>query len=501
MNPAAPVATFDELRREAAYSLCPANKTIFAQYFTPEPIARFMASLFQSWDMEKFRLLDPGAGSGALAAAFAEHWLEMAHPESSLTIRSYEIDSTVEQFLCRTLENLKTRADGIGRKLDWTIHIEDFIQSAALGLSYNTFEQPTHIILNPPYKKLANTSKHRRLLSRVGIETVNLYAAFAALSIELLAPNGEMVAILPRSFCNGPYFKPFRRWILSRAALEHIHLFGSRSRNFTGEKVLQENIICRFRKSTSQEEVTISTCEDGRFHDLLAVSLPFARIVKPTDQDQIIHIPNGSANVDLEQPLFTPHNLRSLGITVSTGPVVDFRLKAYLADHPGQHTVPLLYPTHFREAVPRWPQSGKKPNAIRFCPETLKWLYPNGWYTIVRRFSSKEEKRRIVARVVDPSRFPASHLGFENHLNVFHANKQGLSPEMARGLAVFLNSSLVDTFFRQFSGHTQVNASDLRMLPYPCTDALLRLGAWAMIETQPTQERIDEQVQHECRRP
>lgn len=501
MNPVASVATFDELRREAAHSLCPANKTIFAQYFTPEPIARFMASLFQSWDMEEFRLLDPGAGSGALAAAFAEHWLEKTQAGSSLAIRSYEIDSTVEQFLCRTLENLKNQADRLERKLDWAVHIEDFIQSAALSVSYNTLDRPTHIILNPPYKKLASGSKHRRLLSRVGIETVNLYAAFAALSIELLAPNGEMVAILPRSFCNGPYFKPFRRWMLSRAALEHLHLFGSRSRNFTEEKVLQENIICRFRKSVPQKDVTISTCEDGRFHNLQTVSLPFARIVKPSDQDQVIHIPNGNARIALEQPPFAAHDLRTLGITVSTGPVVDFRLKDHLVAHPEQGTVPLLYPLHFRDAVPQWPQIGKKPNAIRFCFETVKWLYPNGWYAIVRRFSSKEEKRRIVARVVDPSQFPASHLGFENHLNVFHANKQGLSPEMAWGLAVFLNSSLVDALFRQFSGHTQVNASDLRMLPYPCADILLRLGAWGMTVTQPSQEQIDGQVHNECRRP
>ena len=47
---------------------------------------------------------------------------------------------------------------------------------------------------------------------------------------------------------------------------------------------------------------------------------------------------------------------------------------------------------------------------------------------------------------------------------------------LAKGLSAFLNSSFVDSYFRQFSGHTQVNATDLRKLNYPPADALERLG-------------------------
>ena len=69
----------------------------------------------------------------------------------------------------------------------------------------------THAILNPPYKKINSGSAHRLALREVGIETVNLYSAFVALALNLLVPGGQLVAIVPRSFCNGPYYRPFRR--------------------------------------------------------------------------------------------------------------------------------------------------------------------------------------------------------------------------------------------------------------------------------------------------
>jgi len=121
-------------------------------------------------------------------------------------------------------------------------------------------------------------------------------------------------------------------------------------------------------------------------------------------------------------------------------------------------------------------ERGKKPNAILCNEETQKWLYPNGFYTVVRRFSSKEERRRIVASVVDPAVFDeAKYLGLENHLNVFHCDKKPLSEKLARGLAVFLNSTAVDDNFRRFSGHTQVNATDLKLMKYPSSLSGLKL--------------------------
>ncbi len=172
------------------------------------------------------------------------------------------------------------------------------------------------------------------------------------------------------------------------------------------------------------------------------------------------------------------YSLEELGIQVSTGPVVDFRLKDHLRNMPEPGTIPLLYPGHFNGQDTEWPKTNfKKPNEILRNLDTERWFFPTGFYCVVRRFSSKEEKRRIMASVVQPNTFPnAEVLGFENHLNVFHKCKNSLPEALVRGLVVFLNSTAVDKCFRRFNGLTQVNATDLKLMKYPSRERLIALG-------------------------
>ena len=125
-----------------------------------------------------------------------------------------------------------------------------------------------------------------------------------------------------------------------------------------------------------------------------------------------------------------------------------------------------------------WPSTrGRKPNALDINETTTGLLLPNGFYVLVKRFSSKEEARRVVAVMSDPEQVPGPLVAFENHLNVFHVRNEGLPPNLARGLACYLNATLVDLFFRQFNGHTQANATDLRQLPYPKLPTLRAYGS------------------------
>lgn len=476
----------DSVRREVAPRTAQKHKAEFGQFMTPSSVARFMASLFPPCTLQTCRLLDAGAGVGALSCAFLDRWKAGGFAFETVEATAYEIDDTLRAHLAQHLAGYS--------QVKANIIAGDYIELAtAEGLQDRGY---THAILNPPYKKINSQSAHRLALRSVGIETVNLYSAFVALAVAMAAPGGQVVAIIPRSFCNGPYYRPFRDFILERAAIRHMHLFDSRNKAFKDDEVLQENIIIRLERGGQQGPVTVTTSTDDSFSDITTNEHPFERIVFPDDSERFIHVPTTTEKSTIELSPAVRYTLADLGIKVSTGPVVDFRLKEHLRDMPEEGTVPLIYPGHLSMIGTVWPVPGlKKPNAILRNDATEKWLYPNGFYCVVRRFSSKEEKRRVVASVVDPAAFgDHSVLGFENHMNLFHENKRGLPELLARGLAVFLNTTAVDESFRRFNGHTQVNATDLKLMKYPSRDALMQLGKWAKRHSEITQEMIDEQL-------
>jgi adenine-specific DNA-methyltransferase len=335
------------------------------------------------------------------------------------------------------------------------------------------------------------------MLRSVGIETVNLYSAFMSLAIMLIEKGGYLVAIIPRSFCNGPYYRPFRELIMTRTAIKQIHLFDSRSKAFKDDHVLQESIIICLEVGGKQGKVKISTSTDDTFSNLKINDYSYNQIVMQDDRESIIHIPTSAEADQINESKNVKYCLEEIGLEVSTGPVVDFRMKEHLISLPEENSVPLIYPIHFNGYSFEWPiENAKKPNAIKNNERTLKWLYPNGFYTVVRRFSSKEEKSRIIARVINPEKIAEYNwIGIENHLNVFHRRKKPLDPLLANGIAVYLNSSAIDNHFRRFSGHTQVNATDLRFIKYPSRDLLIELGRWVIRQGQLTQEKIDTQVE------
>lgn len=476
----------DNVRRNIALRITQKRKVEFGQFMTPSRVARFMAALFPPSTLQTCRLLDAGAGVGALSCAFLDRWVTGGFGFQSVETTAYEIDDVLRDHLVQHLAGY--------HHVKSQVIAGDYIELAtAKGLQDKGY---THAILNPPYRKINSNSTHRLALRTVGIETVNLYSAFVALAVAQTAPGGQVVTIIPRSFCNGPYYRPFRDFILERAAIRHMHLFESRSKAFKDDEVLQENIIIRLERDGQQGAVTITTSTDDSFTDLATHEHPFDRIVFPDDPERFIHVPTSPEKSAIELSPAVCYTLADLGIKVSTGPVVDFRLKEHLRDMPEEGAVPLVYPGHLSITGTVWPAPGlKKPNAILRNDATEKWLYPNGFYCVVRRFSSKEEKRRIVASVVEPTVFgDHSVVGFENHINLFHENKRGLPDLLARGLAVFLNTTAVDENFRRFNGHTQVNATDLKLMKYPSREALTRLGNWARQHREITQDMIDEQL-------
>lgn len=504
----------ENFRIDANRKLEPEKRSALGQFMTPISIARFMASLFKEFHGEEIFLLDPGAGVGSLTAAFLEEFAQKKDKNLKIHLTAYEIDPILLEYLQSTIRTGSEVCKKSGVSLDADIKTLDFIEDIVFGLANDIFSDPvedkvfSHVIINPPYKKISSNSLHRKLLKSINIETSNLYTGFLALAIKLLKPGGELVAIVPRSFCNGPYFKSFRELLLKETALNHLHVFESRNRAFKDDDVLQENIIFHCIKGEKPKKVTITSSNGANFlfdeksreiisEEMTRRTVFFSSVVKPNDPEKFIHLATtGYEQAIIDKISFFNSSLEDLNIEISTGPVVDFRFKAELVQKFEPGTAPLLYPTHFKNNYLEWPKDSKKPNAIRISKESQKWLWSNsGNFVVTRRFTSKEEKRRVVAAVYNSS-LPGKLIGFENHLNVFHKAKEGLSKEIAQGLAIYLNSTLVDQYFRQFSGHTQVNATDLRSLNFPNIDIIKSLGRQTY-GVLPSQKEIDKLLDKE----
>ena len=145
-------------------------------------------------------------------------------------------------------------------------------------------------ILNPPYRKLSSESDTRHALRSVGIETSNLYTAFLWLVFRLLDAGGEMVAITPRSFCNGPYFRPFREAFLREMTLRRVHVFESRNTAFKDSDVLQENVIFRAVKGKPAGKVMVSSSANAEDPDIYAREVSPDELVNPNDPDLVIQL-------------------------------------------------------------------------------------------------------------------------------------------------------------------------------------------------------------------
>ncbi len=484
-----------DARREAVALATPQkHKSALGQFMTPSVIASFMASMFLPLGNKRIRLLDAGAGIGSLTAAFAQR--AVRDKATSLECEAWEIDTRLHAPLSQTLDACEALIQQAGGEFASAIQSDDFILAFAdLFFGGNKMANPTHAILNPPYKKVSSDSAHRKALRDSGIETANLYSAFVGLALKSLDDGGEIVAITPRSFCNGPYFRPFRELILANSALTRIHVFESRTHAFKGDEVLQENVIFHLLKGAKQGRVVISSSEDATFSAVRSKTTAFDEVVLPGDREKIFHLATEEEGAETASAMGRyRHTLDEIGLGVSTGPVVDFRMRDHLRAESGEDTAPMIHSHHFENGFVAHPKLDvKKPNYIEVNDKTRKWMMPTGCYVVIRRLSSKEERRRIVPAVFTPKAAAGALLGFDNKTNIVHQAKKGMDEDVAKGMAVYLGSTFADQWLRRFSGHTQVNAGDLRALRYP---DIATLEAWGrkVGSALPSQEEIDEFV-------
>lgn len=465
-------------------------------YMTPAAIARFMADCsFHTGP--QMRVLDPGSGTGILSAAVCEAGAS-GKTIKSLHIDAYETDPSLAGLTRLVLAFSRNWLAQRGITLTFDVRCSDFVLEYATALKPmsevnrhrrrgGTHAEYDLVISNPPYFKIGKDDPRSVAWASVVHGQPNIYVLFMAVSAELLSESGRLVYIVPRSFASGPYFRRFRKTFFRRVAPTTIHLFESRKDVFKKQTVLQENLIITGRRRVNDDESVdeghVLVSHSKAAHDLAdrrSLLVGMDEVLDPTSENRELAIPVCREDLALARAVRAwPNTLHSLGLEISTGPVVPFRATRFLMTNVDSLSgVPLLWMHHVRPMRTAWPSTGNgKPEWFRVMPDSMKLLLEDSNYVLLRRFSAKEEKRRLVAAPLIQGSLNADMVGLENHLNYIRGVSRELDEELALGLAALLNSTFLDRFFRISNGNTQVSATELRAMPLPTERDIRSIGA------------------------
>lgn len=449
------------------------------QFFTSIETAKFMSEMFDisSCD-DEITVLDPGSGTGILAVAFIDQILSVLQ-DVHISLTCYETDEDVLPILKANLRYIK---ELLGDRLDYEILEEDYILSQSNDFDENLLasiapRKYDYIISNPPYLRIMRDDPAALAMPRVVHGAPNLYFLFASMSLFNLKPDAQMVYIIPRSWTSGAYFKAFREYLLTVGKIEQIHLFVSRDKVFNSEDVLQETMIIKIRKtSNNPSEVLITSSNSSSdFDGISSLKVPYDAVV--SGEDLYVYLPTSEEEINVIKKVNMYHTtLPEQGLKMKTGIVVDFRQWNELRKEPGEHILPLFYSQHIRDGRVNHQPSGKEYDWI--VDEKPGLIQKNKNYVFIKRFTAKEERRRLQCGVYSPDDFKEyKYIGTQNKINfVDKVDGTEMDAQTTYGVYALLNSTLFDMYYRILNGSTQVNSTEINNIPVPPVSMIKKIG-------------------------
>lgn len=468
------------------------HKKKYGTYLTNTTVAKLL-STFPFPKKTSLKILDPAAGSGILVCALLEKLVHQNRNITQIDIVLYEIDSALIKILESVINYLKVWANK-SIFVTSTIINNDFIinNSEFLSLQKDFFSETRNdvsfdiVIANPPYFKIAKNDTRARAAQSIVHGQPNIYGLFMAVGAMVLKNGGVFLFIIPRSFCSGPYFTLFRNKFFRFIRPIHIHIFDSRKEAFKRDEVLQENIIFQgiydkdWHLKTTEREVLVSSSQG-----ISDIENSKKRITLLSDmldmksKEKIMRFPLSDKDDNTFRVVDSwQGSLKKYGIEVSTGPVVPFRAKDYIdnnGDVPKTHS-PLLWMNNVHAMSITWPNGVRKTQYIKNSAFDRSLLLPNKNYVVIRRFSAKEEVRRLIAAPYLAATYNVDYLGLENHLNYIYKPNGSLSDIEVWGLATLFTSNILDAYFRCHNGNTQVSATEIRNMPLPDYPKIIEIG-------------------------
>ena len=466
-----------ELTNEYIMSMPKKERKKYGQFFTSKETARFMARLY-NFDEKKRKVcvLDAGAGSGILACSVIER-LETIDFIQEIELTCYENDDNVLPLLKRNLEYCR---ENVKKKLVINVIEDNYILSQYLDFNRmigGSAEPKKYdlVIGNPPYMKISKDAPEAIAMQEVCYGAPNLYFIFASMGLFNLCENGEMVYIIPRSWTSGAYFKRFREYFLKEGKLEHIHLFISRSKVFDKESVLQETIIIKVRKKAEEpESITITSSKSNvDFDEITSLKVPYDLVV--SGLNYYVYLVTDENEVEVLKRLHKfDKTLPEIGIKMKTGLTVDFRNREILRDEIEEGAIPLFYSQHIKQGKVQFPIHKEHEYLVT---EQSGLIQDNKNYLFVKRFTAKEESRRLQCGVYLAREFPQyKKISTQNKINFLDGVLTEMSECLVYGLYVLFNSTLYDKYYRILNGSTQVNSTEINAMPVPDLESIKEMG-------------------------
>jgi hypothetical protein len=449
----------------------------YGQFFTSKETALYMAELLsESVDKDSIDVLDAGAGSGILSCAFVEV-IQKKKIVKKINLVCYETDNNIIKLLEENLEYIKKETE---IDFNYEIITENYITNQYLDFNHLIGEnikakKYDFVIGNPPYIKISKDAPEATAMPNVCYGAPNLYFLFAAMGLFNLKKNGEMVYIIPRSWTSGAYFKKFREYFLTKGKLEHIHLFVSRDKVFDKENVLQETIIIKIKKTEYEpDKVLITSSKTNKdFDNITKLDVPYDVVV--SGEDKYVYLVTNNNEIDVLKKLRSfKYTLPQIGLKMKTGLTVDFRNRDILRKEKEKGAIPIFYSQHIKNGIVKFPVSREYEYVVT-DKEALKQENKN--YLFVKRFTAKEEKRRLQCGVYLARKYPNfKQISTQNKINFIDGVNIELSECVVYGLYAIFNSTLYDLYYRILNGSTQVNSTEINAMPIPELNIIQEMG-------------------------
>ena len=470
--------------------------------FTKKDTARLMASMIQLDDKKSvYTILDPGAGTGILAAAAIEHICQHAKGVKQIFVTCYENDETFIPMLHDNLERIRKKArHDFGVKVFITVHEENYLVNSKNHYTvtiYDTIADKFDIVIcNPPTELVTKGSKEADSVGGVTQQKIGAPYLFFKLATKHLEIGGSLVIVLPTTMATASALTPLRREIAEILHLQSIHLFIGKQKNLKRAVPLKKNIILCYKNAEGAERpenVTITTSMDNGKSVTTLPPLKYDFVVDKNDGT--LTLPKSVEDTKIVQYIGGfPETLSSLGLKMSTGLVLDSRCEEMLFTQPIKGSIPLIRPAAIKNGTISFPLPIKHQY---LAPTSTSLVQKNKNMVIIKRVPAKSDERFVNSAIYLASQLPSyRYISTHNKINFIDTKDKNteMCARLAFGIFAILNSTIYDRYISIVSKSKQINSKEMRDLPLPPKNIIENMGSRLMSARKTTVAACDQIV-------